>query len=360
MWVLLMVFFAGAATCLEVEPPSIMDDLRYISYDIRPSENKSTIVCNYTLGDGQAVSAVLWEILKEEGSAGTFEWKPNAPATATGLLKDKVNLERDDSDLELTTLTYELSANYSCTVTADDGRKASAKDEILIIDTTRRHVYQGTYRNDTKCRVEVDVKYYPVFPQPTVSAGLYSDSLGGFYEKITNWDRVYHANGSVGFSIYYGFQINENTPVDAYFTSSLGVTKSDGTYISLYSMTSNFHSNRGCKNVSISENQTVSYNTNSWTCFGEPFSLFRDVEARVKCAEGFVSSGNVTSVTLVCESANATTHRWIPGDEGLLPEDLVCDAYIPEVTTPADGAAMRVASCYALLTATLLLCFLSR
>lgn len=53
--------------------------------------------------------------------------------TATGLLKDKVNLERDDSDLELTTLTYDLSANYSCTVIASDGSSASAKDEILII-----------------------------------------------------------------------------------------------------------------------------------------------------------------------------------------------------------------------------------
>lgn len=51
----------------------------------------------------------------------------------------------------------------------------------------------------------------------------------------------------------------------------------------------------------------------------DPFS-----QARVACAEGFVSSGNVTSVTLVCESVNATVHRWIPGDEGLLPEDLLC------------------------------------
>ncbi|XP_063612156.1 uncharacterized protein LOC134785691 [Penaeus indicus] len=231
MLVLLVVLFAGAATCLEVEPPSITDDHRYISYSVRPSGNQSTIVCNYTLGEGQAVSGVLWQILKEEVSAGTFEWKPNAPATATGLLKDKVNLERDDSDLELTTLTYELSANYSCTVTADDGRTASARDEILIIDTTSRHVYHGTNMNEGKCRLEVDIKYYPVFPQPTVGAGLYSDSLGGFYEEIANWARVVHANGSVGFSCHYEFQVNENTPADAYFTSSLGVTKSDGTYI---------------------------------------------------------------------------------------------------------------------------------
>ncbi|XP_069970474.1 uncharacterized protein [Penaeus vannamei] len=353
----LIVLFAGAAT-LELERPSIIDNLRYISFSLQPSENQSVIVCNYTLDEGQAVSGVLWEILKEEVAAGTFEWKPNANATATGLLKDKVNLERDDSDLELTALTYDLSANYSCTVTADDGTTASARDEILIVDTTSRHVYHGSYANEAKCTLDVDIKYYPVFPPPTVSAGLFSNSLGGFFEEITNWVRVLHANGSVGYSCDYGFQIDENTPADAYFTSSVGVTKSDGTYISLAGMTSNFYFERGCKNVSVSENQTVSYNTKRLTCFGEPFSHF-GVKARVACAEGFVSSGNVTSVTLVCESVNATVHRWIPGDEGLLPEDLLCESYTPE-PTPADGAAMRVASCYALLTATLLLCLHGR
>lgn len=70
---------------------------------------------------------------QSQGGAGSPASDRLSLPTATGLLKDKVNLERDDSDLELTALTYDLSANYSCTVTADDGTKASARDEILIV-----------------------------------------------------------------------------------------------------------------------------------------------------------------------------------------------------------------------------------
>ncbi|XP_063597955.1 uncharacterized protein LOC134774568 isoform X2 [Penaeus indicus] len=313
---LLLALLAGSVAGLDVKPLAIVDDRRYISFGLGPSENNSVLLCAYTLDEGQAVSGVLWEILKEEVSAGTFEWKPNAPAIATGLLKDKVNLERDDSDLELTTLTYELSANYSCTVTADDGTTASARDEILIIATTstrysyrrRRHAASTSPSGTSPCS-----RSRPSSPACTRRAS-----------------------------------VDLSAPDDAIFRCELGVTKANGTVISQSVMTSHFQFRHSCKILPVGENQTVSYNTDDRTCYGEPYQL-GTVEARVECAGGFVSGGNVTSVTMVCDSVNATTHRWIPGDEGLLPEDLVCE-----------GAAMRVTSCYALLTATLLLCFLSR
>ncbi|XP_047476971.1 uncharacterized protein LOC125030754 [Penaeus chinensis] len=357
---LLLALLVGSVAGLEVKPLAIVGNRRYISYGTGPSEKNSVLLCAYTLGEGQAVSRVLWEILKEEGSAGTFEWKPNAPATATGLLKDKVNLERDDSDLELTTLTYELSANYSCTVTADDGRKASAKDEILIIDTTSNNIYESFFPSEATCSINTSVSYFPVFPEPTVIAGLYSESLGKYFGEVDAWVAARHPNGSVAYSYSnYVIKVDQSTPDDANFRCELGVRKANGTVISQSVMTSHIYFKHSCKVLPVGENQTVIYNTDDRTCYGEPYKP-GTVKATVKCAEGFVSSGNVTFVTLVCHSVNATTHRWIPGNEGLLPEDLVCDAYIPEVTTPADGAAMRVASCYALLTATLLLCFLSR
>lgn len=53
----------------------------FIHYDLSPSEDDSDLLCACTLDEGQAVSGVLWEILKEEVAAGTFEWKPNANAT---------------------------------------------------------------------------------------------------------------------------------------------------------------------------------------------------------------------------------------------------------------------------------------
>ncbi|ROT75176.1 hypothetical protein C7M84_006296 [Penaeus vannamei] len=353
-----MSLFLGERTssvaALEVEPLAIVDNLRYISFGLGPSENKSVLLCAYTLDEGQAVSGVLWEILKEEVAAGTFEWKPNAPATATGLLKDKVNLERDDSDLELTALTYDLSANYSCTVTADDGTTASAKDEILIIDTTSNHIYEEFSPTEANCSIRVSVRYFPVFPAPTVAAGLYSESLGEYVKEVDPWIAIRHPNGSVGYSFQdYDIKVDAGATDDTNFRCELGVRKANGTVIGLSKMTSHFYFKHSCKVLPVGENQTVSYNTDGRTCYGEPYAP-GTTEARVACAEGFVSSGNVTSVTLVCESVNATVHRWIPGDEGLLPEDLLCEP------TPADGAAMRVASCYALLTATLLLCLHGR
>ncbi|XP_047501636.1 uncharacterized protein LOC125047469 [Penaeus chinensis] len=346
---LLLALLAGSVAGLEVKPLAIVDDQRYISFGLGPSENNSVLLCAYTLDEGQAVSGVLWEILKEEGSAGTFEWKPNAPATATGLLKDKVNLERDDSDLELTTLTYALSANYSCTVTADDGGTASAKDEILIIDTTSNHIYETSFSSEATCSINISISYFPVFPEPTVIAGLYSESLGEYIKEVDAWDAARHPNGSVAYSFSnYVAEVDPSAPDDATFRCELGVSKANGTVISLSMITNYFQFRHSCKVLPVGENQTVSYNTDDRTCYGEPYKP-GTVEARVECAEGFVSSGNVTSVTLVCDFFNATTYRWIPGDEGLLPEDLVCE-----------GAAMRVASCYALLTATLLLCFHSR
>ncbi|XP_037774673.1 uncharacterized protein LOC119571443 [Penaeus monodon] len=215
---LLLALLAGSVAALKVKPLAIVDDQQYISYGLGPSETNSVLLCNYTLGEGQEVSGVLWEILKDESSAGTFEWKPNAPATATGLLKDKVNLERDDSDLELTTLTYELSANYSCTVTADDGTTASAKDEILIIDTTSNHIYETIFPSEATCSIRISVRYFPVFPEPTVIAGLYSESLGKYFREVDAWVADRHPNGSVAYSFSdYVTEVNQSVPDDAIF-----------------------------------------------------------------------------------------------------------------------------------------------
>ncbi|XP_063611909.1 uncharacterized protein LOC134785488 [Penaeus indicus] len=356
MLALLMALLAGAAVALEVAPLTIIGNNLFIHYDFGPSENNSVLLCAYTLDEGQAVSGVLWQILKEEVSAGTFEWKPNAPATATGLLKDKVNLERDDSDLELTTLTYELSANYSCTVTADDDRTASARDEILIVDPTSSQVYVNVDDSEAACTVRASVSYYPEFPEPTVAAGLFSEDLGEYSETVSNWTAVRHANGSVAFS--FGdrvFKVGADTPPDARFQSEIGVTKSDGTYLGQSIVSFDFGFRRSCSFLSLGANQTVSYNADNRTCFGQPYSSgSQDLEASVQCVDGYVSSRNVTSITVTCEALSATGYRWIPGAEGLLPEDLVCE---PE---SAGGSATRVAVCHAFLTATLLLCLRGR
>ncbi|XP_042887899.1 uncharacterized protein LOC122263512 [Penaeus japonicus] len=349
---LLIALLAGSVAGLEVGPVSIVENNTYISYGLGPSENNSVIVCTYTLDAGQAVSKVLWEILKDEAPAGTFEWTPNSPGTATGLLENKVNLDRDDSDLELTSLAYDLSANYSCTVTTKDGSAASAKEEVLIIDTTSNHIYEEFLPSEKTCSIRVSVRYFPVFPEPTVAAGMYSEKLEQYITKVDNWVAKRHPNGSVGYSFTnYTVQIDESIPDEANFRTQLGVTKSDGTYISQSRTTAFHHFQHSCKVLPVGENQTVSYNSDEKTCYGEPYSPGQSLEATVTCASGYISSGNLTSVTLVCESANETYHEWIPKDEGYLPEDLLC---------ASGGPASTATSCYALLMAMLLLCLHGR
>lgn len=60
------------------------------------------------------------------------------------------------------------------------------------------------------------------------------------YQKICRCFFTCLPSSSSNGNILLILQIDENTPADAYFTSSVGVTKSDGTYISLAGMTSNF------------------------------------------------------------------------------------------------------------------------
>lgn len=55
-------------------------------------------------------------------------------ASASGLLVDVVNLNRDDGALELTELRYDLSGNYSCRVELSNGEAESAAPwEVLIV-----------------------------------------------------------------------------------------------------------------------------------------------------------------------------------------------------------------------------------
>lgn len=42
-------------------------------------------------------------------------------------------MTRPDSDLELTSLKYNMAANYSCVVSLTDGTKGTAEDEVLIV-----------------------------------------------------------------------------------------------------------------------------------------------------------------------------------------------------------------------------------
>ncbi|ROT65601.1 hypothetical protein C7M84_016404 [Penaeus vannamei] len=126
---------SGAAAELAVGPVSLGDGQHIIAYDEGPSPENSLIRCPYDLQEGQQVVAVIWELLQDGKRAGSFKWRPGRGGTTTGILRGKVNARREDSDLELTSVEYDLAGLYSCTVKTDDGERGNAKADILTAIT---------------------------------------------------------------------------------------------------------------------------------------------------------------------------------------------------------------------------------
>lgn len=60
--------------------------------------------------------------------------KVGSPVAATGRLEGVVELNRDDGELELTKLRYDLAGDYLCGVELTNGQsKNSSKEQVLIV-----------------------------------------------------------------------------------------------------------------------------------------------------------------------------------------------------------------------------------
>jgi len=318
---------SGYVASLKVGPVTLRGTQKYINAGSRPSANVSRIYCHYTLDDDQEVSSVLWEILKEEHTAGTYEWSldqdGNVTRTVTGLLEGSVYLHRDDGDLQLTEIRYDLGANYTCTVTTTDGTNGSAREEVLVVDTITSSIDVKMYDYEANCSVIFSEKYYPVFPDPTVIGGLYSPSLDQYHELI-DWDAIHHQGGTVEyFTKDHVFKIDRDTPVDVMIKSSIGITKANGSYIGFGEGGVYFYFSRSCDPLVVGENQTVTYSNDYETCYGEPLG-----GAKVTCADGFkVNSTEYSFITLRCRRQGHNDYQWEPSSyPGLMPEELYCVA----------------------------------
>lgn len=71
-----------------------------------------------------------------------------------------------------------------------------------ITDTTSNSIYSASHSNEQTCELEESFSAYAVFPEPTVRAGMYSTTQGGFYDQVTGsqWHKQVYANGSVAYS----------------------------------------------------------------------------------------------------------------------------------------------------------------
>lgn len=306
----------------------------YMSYEEGPSPTNSVVRCPVQLEEGQEVATVVWRVQKRGRRLGSFKWKASGPKTAYGLLRGKVNLDRQDSDLELTSLKYNMAGNYSCSVSLTDGKKGAADDEVLIVDTTGNEHSIDVQEDEQACTLTVTESTY-AYPEPTIRSGMYSDQVGGFYQTFNNWEVVKHKNGSATYSFRdHKIYVDSNTPSDATYRTEVSVMKANGDLVPITSFNRIYvpKFERSCRDLELEPNQAVAYNSYQRTCFGgirKPDSGL--LEAEVTCAEGYVPRDHIPSVTMVCQHRGGNDYEWLHGEQGYVPQHLIC--VVPPSTT---------------------------
>ncbi|XP_045101780.1 uncharacterized protein LOC123498588 isoform X1 [Portunus trituberculatus] len=298
--------FLGAASGLSVGPVRLCNEQRYLHYSTPPSENTSLIECPYQLTAEEEVKRVYWEMWDDAELMGTYNWDPVDGGKATGILEGVVEMTRDDGGLQLTKLRYDMAGDYLCGVELTNGQnKSSSKEEVLVVDNMGASWRVNHFGN---CGSAISFKTTAMYPEPTLKAGMFSAELNEYYEKITQWNKIYHSNGSVTCFIENAiFKIDENSPEEVFFKVDMGVSKSDGMFISFNTIRS-FSSSwneHGCPDVKEKDHKGVRYfPANNVACRGGQKNM---TEATVTCQDGYRPAGSVSIVVMRC---NSTTRLW--------------------------------------------------
>ncbi|XP_064092274.1 uncharacterized protein LOC135205489 [Macrobrachium nipponense] len=307
----LLILTFGLAWSIKVGPVRLASMEEYITYSGGPSEKKSVIECPVALDGAETLKEVSWVFSDGGHPIGRYFWNKKSQGKAEGRLKDVVRLDRQDGAIELTELRYNLSGFYSCSATTDEGDSDEAAPwEVLIIDFNDKSPTAGLYAKG-ECGFESSFKISAFYPQPTLHSGLYSESLGGFFEEVASidWYKQGFENGSYSYSHQNVlFKIKEDTPHDVYFLSSVGVSKKDGTYIPLFSVKSyiQIFEEQGCHPVKLDAYQKAEYsNGGARNCRKEirqPAS--GQLKAVVSCMDGYEPAGDsdYESMELTCNT----------------------------------------------------------
>ncbi|XP_063870476.1 uncharacterized protein LOC135105818 isoform X1 [Scylla paramamosain] len=314
----------GAASGLTVGPVHLLNNHSYISFGLKPSPNRSVILCPYQLAAGEEVQRVYWEMWDDVDQVGTYEWRPaSGGQAATGRLEGVVELNRDDGALQLTKLRYDLGGDYLCGVELTNGQsKSSSKEQVFIIDMSGSSSHSSYFEH---CRAINSFISPATYPEPTLRAGLYLEGSETFYKEVSgkDWMKVVHPNGSITYSYdKVSFEIDKNSPSDVVFKLNMGFTKSDGKYISISSFSSSSPSwdEHGCPDVKEKDHKGVRYFPgNNVVCRGGHKNT---TKATVTCQGGYRPAGNVNIVVMRCNSMKLA---WQP-EEGTTAtfDDLKC------------------------------------
>lgn len=308
-WSLTLPLFAiiGLTTGVKVWPIQLASNNTYISYQGQDTDN-SLLECPYTLEQNETLQSISWTLWNGDKASGTYEWSPGMPGVANGSLSGVVNLSREDGNLELTDLRYDLGGFYSCSVNTTTGETADSETwEILIIDTTPNNISTAQNSTVAGCTFSVSASVSAVFPEPSVEAGLYSTTLEDYYQKVpdSHWKRTVNKNKSVSYSFSsFTFVITKDTPYDVQYLLTVGVSKSDGSYIPLTTVnnTATSWSVRGCPPATHLPNQMETYQKGMKTCHNEYIPISDAPQVSVACAAGYRSDINVTSLLFTCSN----------------------------------------------------------
>ncbi|KAK8377136.1 hypothetical protein O3P69_013645 [Scylla paramamosain] len=298
----------AVTSALRVGPVRLPHNNRFINYTKGASPDNSLLECVHQLDEEEQVATVSWMLWDAGNIVGSFDWHTADPAAATGKLEGVVALDRDDGSLELLDLRHDLSGEYSCAVTLTNGKSIEAgKWEVLVVESISQ--LSALHRSLSGCTYSSNFSTLATFPKPTVRAGLYSESLGGFYKEIpeAQWLVQKYDNGSYTYSYSnVAFELNADTPVDVSFYVTVGVMKNDSNYIPISSAMDKhiiLHQ-LGCPEPRVEAYQHVEYHRDTITCRGE----HKEAEAIVTCKEGFKADGDVEEVLIRCDEI---TLMWV-------------------------------------------------
>ncbi|KAG0694452.1 hypothetical protein GWK47_027231 [Chionoecetes opilio] len=334
----------AAASALTMGPVRLPNNNGYINITLGASPDNSLLECVYHLEGEEVATRVSWEHWDGGETKGRYDWYASLPNQASGALRSVVNMDREDGSLEFLDLNYDLSGEYSCSVTLSSGEEqVAARWEVPVVDSVSH--LSLLHRSLSDCLYTSNYSTLAMYPEPVVRAGLYSEEMGGFYKEVlgSQWLVDTHTNGSVTYS-YSGisFELNAETPVDISFYVMVGVMKRDGNYIPI-SSTLDKHiilHQLGCQEPRVAAYQHIDYHRDTITCRGE----HRETEATVTCKKGYHADGDVEAVMISC---NEVTRTWMLEDgQPAKREDLGC---------VIDGAPSTASVSTALLAAALVL-----
>lgn len=345
LWQFLLTSLGTLAvtSALRVGPVRLAHNNRFINYTKGASPDNSLLECVHHLEEGEQLAKVSWKLWDEDTVVGTFTWHSEDPdaAEATGKLSGMVALERDDGNLELSHLSYDLSGEYSCAVTlTDDKTVETAKWEVLVVESVSH--LSILHHSHSGCTYSTNYSTLAMFPEPTVRAGLYSESLGGFYKEMpqAQWHVKRFDNGSFIYSYdHISFELDSDTPIDVSFYVTVGVMKDDRNYIPISSAMDKhiiLH-HLGCPEPRGEAYQHMEFHRDTITCRGE----HKEAEATVTCKEGFKPDSEVAEVLIRCDEE---TFTWVlENGEPAKREHLKCVIDNSASTAPVSAALLCVA-----------------